>query len=370
MTPQSRLFKPLKIGDMDIQHRIGMAPLTRCRASHDRVPTPLMKEYYAQRCAVPGTLLISEGTFVSANCGGFPSAPGIWREDQVAAWKTITDEVHSRGCFMFCQLFAMGRAADVEVACTEGAQILAPSAIPIEEGAAVPHAMTIDEIQQTVLDFIQASKNAIRAGFDGVEIHGANGYLLDQFLQDVSNQRHDDYGGSVENRSRLLDEIIRAVVGAIGPNCVGLRLSPWSTFQGMRMDDPIPQFTDVIKKASQSNIAYLHLVEARTSGATDFDADDRLDFAYDLWNGPLLVAGGYTPLEAQKLVDEDYPEKDIIVIFGRLFISNPDLIFRVKEGLKLSPYNRETFYVMQSAVGYLDYPLSKEYLSDRQGVCQ
>jgi NADPH2 dehydrogenase len=368
MTPQSRLFKPLKIGDMDIQHRIGMAPLTRCRADHERVPTPLMKEYYAQRCAVPGTLIISEGTFVSATCGGFPSAPGIWREDQVAAWKTITDEAHSRGCFMFCQLFAMGRAADVEVARKESTQIVAPSAIPIDEGAAVPRAMTIDEIQQTVQEFIKAAKNALRAGFDGVEIHGANGYLLDQFIQDVSNQRQDDYGGSVENRSRILDEIIKAVVGAIGPKRVGLRLSPWSTFQGMRMDDPIPQFTDVIKKASHSDIAYLHLVESRTSGATDSDAHDRLDFAYDLWNGPLLVAGGYTALEAQKLVDESYPEKDIVVIFGRLFISNPDLIFRVKKGLKLSPYNRETFYDMQSAVGYVDYPLSREYLFDRQEV--
>ncbi|KAJ5880750.1 uncharacterized protein N7473_011803 [Penicillium subrubescens] len=368
MTPQSCLFKPLKIGDMDVQHRIGMAPLTRCRASHERVPTPLMKEYYAQRCAVPGTLIISEGTFVSPNCGGFPSAPGIWREDQVAAWKTITDEVHSRGCFIFCQVFAMGRAADIEVARKEGIEIVAPSAIPIEEGAAVPRAMTIDEIQQMIRDFVEASKNAIRAGFDGVEIHGANGYLLDQFIQDVSNKRHDEYGGSVENRTRILDEIIKAVVGAIGLKRVGLRLSPWSTFQGMRMDDPIPQFRDVIKKASQSDIAYLHLVESRTSGAMDSDAHDSLDFAYDLWNGPLLVAGGYTPLEAQKLVDESYPEKDIIVIFGRLFISNPDLIFRVKEGLKLSPYNRETFYVMQSAVGYVDYPLSKEYLFNGQEV--
>lgn len=368
MTPQSRLFKPLKIGDIEIQHRIGMAPLTRCRANHERVPTPLMKEYYAQRCAVPGTLIISEGTFVSATCGGFPSAPGIWRGDQVAAWKTITDEVHSRGCFMFCQIFAMGRAADVEVARKEGTQIVAPSAIPIDDGAAVPRTMTIDEIEQTVLDFIEASKNAIRAGFDGVEIHGANGYLLDQFIQDVSNKRQDDYGGSVENRSRILDDIIKGVVGAIGPKRVGLRLSPWSTFQGMRMDDPIPQFTDIIKKASQSDIAYLHLVESRTSGAMDSDFHDGLDFAYDLWNGPLLVAGGYTPLEAQKLVDESYPEKGIIVIFGRLFISNPDLIFRVKEGLQLSPYNRETFYALQSTLGYIDYSFSREYLLSRQEV--
>lgn len=368
MAPQSRLFKPLKIGDIEIQHRIGMAPLTRLRASYDRVPTPLMKEYYGQRSAVPGTLIISEGTFVSTNCGGFPYAPGIWREDQIAAWKTITDEVHSRGCFIFCQLFAMGRAANVEVARKEGRPIVAPSAIPMEEDAAVPRAMTIEEIHQTVRDFEQASKNAIRAGFDGVEIHGANGYLLDQFLQDVSNKRQDAYGGNVENRSRLLDEVIKAVAGAIGPKRVGLRLSPWSPFQGMRMKDPIPQFTDIITKAGQSDIAYLHLVESRISGAVDYNAHDRLDFAYDIWNGPLLVAGGYTPLEAQRLVDEKYPQKDIIVIFGRFFISNPDLIYRVREGLKLSPYNRETFYAFQSAVGYLDYPLSEEYLLDRQQV--
>lgn len=366
MTAQSRLFKPLKIGDMEIQHRIGMAPLTRLRASDDRVPTPLMKEYYGQRSAVPGTLIISEGTFISATCGGFPRAPGIWRDDQITAWKTITDEVHSHDCFIFCQLFAMGRAADVELAREEGHPIVAPSAIPMEEGAAVPGAMTIEEIQQTIRDFVDASKNALQAGFDGVEIHGANGYLLDQFIQEVSNKRQDDYGGNVENRSRLLDEVIRAVAEAIGPKRVGLRLSPWSTFQGMRMDDPIPQFTDVIKKARQADIAYLHLVESRISGASDYDAHDRLDFAYDLWNGPLLVAGGYTPQEAQRLVDEKYPNKDFVVIFGRFFISNPDLVYRVREGLKLSPYNRETFYVFQSAVGYLDYPLSEEYRANGQ----
>lgn len=360
---QSRLFKPLKIGDVEVKHRIGMAPLTRFRATEDRVPTPLMKEYYSQRAAVPGTLIITEGTFISATCGGFPHAPGLWREDQIAAWRTITDEVHTKGCYIFCQLFAMGRAADVEVARKEGFAIVAPSVIPMEEGAAVPQAMTIEDIKQTVRDFVDASKNAIRAGFDGVEIHGANGYLLDQFIQDVSNQRHDEYGGSVVNRSRLLDDVIKAVVSAIGPKRVGLRLSPWSTFQGMRMEDPIPQFTDIIKKASQSGITYLHLVESRISGSMDYDGNDRLDFAYNLWSGRLLVAGGYTPQEAQKLVDEKHPDKDIMVIFGRYFISNPDLVYRMKEGLGLNAYNRETFYVFKSALGYSDYAFSKENLA-------
>lgn len=257
----------------------------------------------------------------------------------------------------------MGRAADVEVAQKEGITIVAPSAIPIEEGAAVPQAMTIEEIKQTVQDFVDASRNAIRAGFDGVEIHGANGYLLEQFIQDVSSKRHDEYGGSVENRSRLLNDVIKSVVNAIGPKRVGLRLSPWSTFQGMRMEDPIPQFTDVINKASQSDLAYLHLVESRMSGSVDYDGHDRLDFAYNLWNGPLLIAGGYTPQEARKLVDDKYPDKDIMVIFGRHFISNPDLVYRIREDLELNAYNRQTFYVYESAVGYSDYPFSKEYLA-------
>ncbi|KAJ5689260.1 hypothetical protein N7462_003652 [Penicillium macrosclerotiorum] len=362
---QTRLFTPIRVGDMELEHRIGMAPLTRLRATDDRIPTPLMKEYYVQRAAVPGTLIISEGTFISENCGGFPNGPGLWSESQVTAWKNITTEVHARGCFMFCQLFAMGRAATTEVAKAEGYSIVAPSAIPSDDSAAIPRAMTVKEIKQTVKDYVDASKNAIRAGFDGVEVHGANGYLLDQFIQDVSNNRCDEYGGSIENRSRLVDEIVKAVANAIGPERVGLRLSPWSTFQGMRMEDPIPQFTDVIEKAKEADIVYLHLVESRISGSSDSDSHDSLEFAYNLWNGPLLVAGGYTPLEARKLAEEKYPNKDIIVIFGRQFLANPDLVYRIKEGLELNPYNRETFYVAKSATGYLDYPFSSEYLKHK-----
>lgn len=362
---QSNLFKPLKIGNMHLQHRIAMAPLTRLRATDDRIPTPMMKEYYTQRAAVPGTLLITEGTFISAaSAGGFSNAPGIWREDQVEAWRSITDEVHAKGCFMVCQLFAMGRAADVEIARKEGVDIVAPSAIPIDDGAAVPQAMTLEQIKGTIREFVEAAKNAVSAGFDGVEIHGANGYLLDQFIQDVSNKRDDVYGGTIENRSRLLNEVINAVADVIGAERVGLRLSPWSTFQGMRMEDPIPQFSDIINNASRSGIAYLHLVESRVSGAQDFAGSaDSLDFAYKLWNGPLLVAGGYTPSEARRLVDKEHPEKDIVVIFGRWFISNPDLVFRIEKGLELNAYDRQTFYNYMSAQGYVDYPLSKEYLA-------
>ncbi|GAD94932.1 hypothetical protein PVAR5_3566 [Paecilomyces variotii No. 5] len=360
----TRLFQPLKIGNMEIKHRISMAPLTRLRATDERVPTPLMKTYYSQRASIPGTLIITEGTLVSPSAGGgFPNTPGIWSEDQVAAWRTITDEIHRKGCFVFCQLFAMGRAAQVEVARKEGVIIKGPSAIPIAEGAAIPQPMTVEEIKQSIEEFVIASENAIRAGFDGVECHGANGYLADQFLQDVSNKRQDEYGGSIENRSRFLHEILKAVVRAIGPERVGIRLSPWSTFQGMRMENPIPQFTDIIAKANQLNLAYLHLVESRISGSEDSKGEERLDFAYRLWNGPFLVAGGYKPADALKLVEEEYPSKDIVVVFGRSFISNPDLVYRIKKGLELGAYKRQTFYTINSAVGYVDYPFSAEYLA-------
>lgn len=366
---ESRLFNPLKIGNVELKHRIGMPSLTRLRAGDDRVPTTLMKDYYGQRASVPGTLIITEGTLVSPSaCGAFPNAPGIWSKDQVAAWKAITNEVHSKGSFIFCQLFAMGRAADVEVAKAEGISIAAPSALPIDENSPVPKAMTVEEIKQMIRDFATASENAISAGFDGVECHGANGYLIDQFIQDVSNRRDDEYGGSVENRSRFANDVMKAMVDAVGAERVGLRLSPWSTFQGMRMEDPIPQFTDIISNASQLNLAYLHLVESRISGAEDSDSNDRLDFAYELWKRPILVAGGFKPVEAQKLVDEEHPDKDIVVMFGRYFIANPDLVYRIKKGVELSAYNRKTFYISQSPVGYLDYPFSMEYLGNEKNA--
>ncbi|KAL4971543.1 FMN-linked oxidoreductase [Aspergillus desertorum] len=367
----TRLFKPLKIGNTQVQHRIGMAPLTRLRATADRIPTPLMRKYYAQRASVPGTL-ITEGTLISAAAaGGFPCAPGIWSDEQVAAWKTITDEVHKKGSVIYMQLFAMVRAADIEVAESEGIEIVGPSAIPIpydeKPGAPTPRAMTIAEIKQKTADFVTASKNAMAAGFDGVEIHGANGYLLDQFLQDTSNQRDDEYGGSVANRSRLLYEVLHEVVRAIGPDNVGLRLSPWSRFQGMRMEDPIPQFEDIIDRANLLGLAYLHLVESRNVDAQDYEGDvneasETLDFAYKRWNGPILVAGGYGPESARRLVDEKNPDKDIVVIFGRHFIANPDLVHRLKEGVELTKYDRETFYTINSAVGYVDYHLAKSTL--------
>ncbi|KAK8857208.1 NADH:flavin oxidoreductase/NADH oxidase family protein-like protein [Apiospora arundinis] len=354
---ESRLFKPLKIGNVEVKHRISMAPVTRLRSSVDHVPQPLMKEYYGQRASVPGTLLISEGTFAS-DAGGFPGAPGIWRDDQVAAWRTITDEVHRQGSFIFSQIAA--------AATWNGADVTGSNAVPADEEdghPTVPRAMTTEDIKQAISEFATAAKNAIDAGFDGVEIHAANGYLLDRFTQDVSNQRTDEYGGSVENRSRFVHEIMKAVVEAVGPTRVGLRLSPWSTFQGMKMADPIPQFTDLIYKAKHLDLAYLHLVESRIAGADDAEsAGEGLDFAYEIWDRPILVAGGYQAANAQKLVDEEHPDKDIVVGFGRYFISNPDLVYRIREGLELNAYDRSTFYT-NLARGYVDYQFSPEYLA-------
>jgi NADPH2 dehydrogenase len=220
--------------------------------------------------------------------------------------------------------------------------------------------MTVEEIQSMVQDFVNAARNAMKAGFDGVEFDGNNGLLHDQFVQDISNQREDKYGGNIENRSRFTYESVKAVADAIGPERVGYRMSPWSTFWGMRMKDPIPQFVDVINKLNSIGISHIHLIESRICGDLLVDGGaERLDFAYNAWKGLILVNGGYTPETARTLV-EDHPERDIIVTFGRSFISNPDLVYRAEHGLALNPYDRSTFYT-QDAKGYIDYPFSKEY---------
>jgi NADPH2 dehydrogenase len=368
MADSSRLFKPLKIGNIELKHRLGMAPMTRLRADYNRVPTPMMKEYYGQRAVVPGTLIVTEGTFVSAKAAGnWPTAPGIWTPEQIEGWRAVVDEVHSKGSFIICQLFASGRVATTEVAAMEGIRVLGPSPIPFKGGSPVEREMTREEIKEMIAAFGTAAKNAIDAGFDGVECHGGNGYLIDQFIQDNSNQRSDEYGGSVENRSRFCHEAMRAMVDAVGADKVGLRLTPWSTFQDMRMADPIPQFTDVVKKAAALDLAYLHLVESRIAGSDDQSctAEETLDFGFDNFKGPLLIAGGYKGPEARKLVDEMHPDRPIVVIIARFFVSNPDLVFRIKEGLELTKYDRSKFYTPMSPDGYVDWRYSEEYLASQ-----
>jgi NADPH2 dehydrogenase len=226
--------------------------------------------------------------------------------------------------------------------------------------------MTQDDISTAVAAYAQAAKNAISAGFDGVEIHGANGYLIDQFNQTNSNQRTDSYGGSVENRSRFAIEVSTAVAQAIGADKTGIRLSPFSDFQGMRMPDPIPQFTDIIQKLNKLNLAYIHLVESRISGNADIESFHSLDPLLPHWSGPLLIAGGFKPDSARRQVDEERKDRDVVVVFGRYFISTPDLVFRLEKGLELNDYDRNTFYNAKSEKGYTDQPFSKEFLAQQQ----
>ncbi|KAH7491011.1 putative inactive reductase [Fusarium oxysporum f. sp. matthiolae] len=360
----SRLFKPIKIGNITPQHRIAMCPLTRYRASDDHVPQPSFQDYYGQRASTPGTLLISEGTFISPDHGGYANAPGIYNQEQIKAWRLVTDAVHAKGGYIFCQLWALGRTASPEVAEKEGIIFRSSGDIPVDSDHPKPRPLSIPEIHETAQSYAQAAKNAIEAGFDGVELHGANGYLIDQFIQDKCNNRTDIYGGSIENRSRFAIEVVQAVCDAVGSERTGIRFSPWSVFNDMRMENPIPQFKDVIEKLKPFKLAYLHLIESRIAGAQDVEGSDQLTFAIEAWDRPLLIAGRFTPESARTLVDEDYPSKDIVVSFGRYFLSTPDLPFRIKRGLELNKYNRETFYTPMASEGYTDYPFSDQFLDD------
>lgn len=371
MSTTSRLFKPLKLGNVTLSNRIAMAPLTRYRADDAHVPLPLVPEYYAQRASVPGTLLITEATFIAHENGGYANVPGIYSREQIEGWKKVTSAVHEKGSYIYLQLWALGRVADVKQAEKEGIEIKTSSAVALGEGYATPKELTVDEIKKTVGNYAQAAKNAIEAGFDGVEIHGANGYLIDQFIQDTVNQRTDSYGGSVENRSRFAVEVAQAVVDAVGAERTGIRLSPFSTFQGMKMDSEkiIPQFSDVVEKLSKLNLAYVHLVESRICGNADIESSERLDPLIKLWPGTLLLAGGFKPDSAKRLVDDELAERDnVVVVFGRYFISTPDLVFRQEKGLELTEYNRDTFYNAGSPVGYIDYPFSKEFVESGKSI--
>ncbi|KAK8224960.1 hypothetical protein HDK90DRAFT_96516 [Phyllosticta capitalensis] len=383
MAENTKLFTPLKVGSTQLDHRVVMAPLTRFRATNDNVPTDVMAQYYAQRAVVPGTLLLSEATFISARAGGYSNIPGLWTEEQLAGWKKITDAVHAKGSKIFVQLWNLGRAAWPDPEGSGGAvkneefdfknNFVSASDVPMAKGLPVPRPMTEEEIWSTIGDYATAAKNAVeKAGFDGVEIHGAHGYLIDQFNQDVSNKRTDKWGGSIENRARFAYEVSKAVVAAVGAERTGIRLSPWSSFQGMRMADPIPQFSYIIHQLRSLNLAFLHLVEPRVHGVIDMDPqNESLDFALQSWgkDKPVLIAGGFTTELAIKAVEEKYKDHDVAVVFGRRFISTPDLVYRVKKGIPFNDYDRFTFYINQKngdklEPGYIDYPYSEEYIKE------
>ncbi|KAF3020924.1 hypothetical protein E8E14_003214 [Neopestalotiopsis sp. 37M] len=384
MAENTKLFTPLQVGSTQLEHRVVMAPLTRFRATREHVPTDVMARYYAQRAVVPGTLILSEATFITAKAGGYSHIPGLWSEEQLAAWKKVTDGVHARGSKMYVQMWHLGRAAWPDPVASGGAvrdeddfdfehDFVSSSDVVMADGLPAPRPLTEEEIWSTIADYATAARNAVeKAGFDGVEIHAAHGYLIDQFTQDTANRREDAWGGSIENRSRFAVEVAKAVAAAVGADKVGIRLSPWSTWQGMRMADPVPQFSHLIKQLSQLGLSYLHIVEPRVHGVMDTDPkNESLDFALENWGRekPIFVAGGFTTELAKQAVEEKYRDHPVAVVFGRRFISNPDLVYRVKKGLPFNDYDRMTFYINQRLghkvePGYIDYPYSEEYIKE------
>ncbi|KAF7433608.1 hypothetical protein PC9H_005569 [Pleurotus ostreatus] len=371
-TPTPNLFQQVDVGRLTLRHRLALAPLTRFRADTAHVPLlPIASEYYAQRGSTPGTLLITEATLVGPQAGGYSNLPGIWSDTQIAAWKKITTAVHARGSYMYLQIWALGRTADPGFLSAAGLDLVSASGIPLSyQPTPVPRALTIAEIKEYVQLFAKAASNAVYlAGFDGVEIHGANGYLVDQFLQDMSNKRTDEYGGSPENRARFGLEILEAVAKEIGADRMGIRISPWGKYQDMGMADPKPTYTYFVEQMKERFpvMAYLHVTEPRVGaelGLEGADGKERAegsisteeenDFLRRIWSPrPFITAGGYTRELAIKAA-----ERGDIIAVGRYFLANPDLPLRWKEDLPLNSYDRSTFYVPGdvSGKGYSDYP--------------
>ncbi|KIN00036.1 hypothetical protein OIDMADRAFT_55924 [Oidiodendron maius Zn] len=295
------------------------------------------------------------------------------RQFQAGGYANVPDAVHAKGSFIFVQLWAVGRAAKADVLKKTGHKVVSSSAIAISPDQPPPHALTESEIQEYISDYIHVARNAITAGFDGVQLHSANRCLRDQFLQDVVYQRTDKWGGSIENRSRFSVEITKALIAAVGKERVSVRLSPFTSFHpgGAKMKNPVPRFTHVIKELKALDIAFLDVIEPRvTGGPTDvvYAEAGSLDFAVEAWGKekPVVIAGGFTAKMAKKIVEERYADYQVIVAFGRYFISTPDLPFRMHRGLEFNPYDRPTFYT-PGPKGYVDYPLSAEFITEFMG---
>ena len=354
-----KLFQPTRIGDIDIANRIVMAPLTRSRADEAQgdIPGSTMNvEYYRQRSGAG--LIISEGTQVSPTGKGYMATPGIYSQAQVEGWKHITQAVHAAGSKIIAQIWHVGRITHPDL--TGGAQPIAPSAIQphvvayTHQGKVdvpVPHALSITEIKEVIEQFRQGAANAMRAGFDGVEIHGANGYLVDQFIRDGANQRSDAYGGSIENRCRFALEVVDACVAEIGAGRVGIRLSPLTPFNDLNDNDPQAVFGYLVEQLNQRGIAFIHFIEGATGGPRDLPGFDYAA-ARQAFKGSYIANNGYTREMAIEAIASDRADA---VAFGRLFIANPDLVERLRMNMTLNEANPKTFYT-PGPVGYTDYP--------------
>ena len=350
-----KLFEPLELGSLTLPNRILMAPLTRCRAAENHVPSDLMATYYAQRASAG--LIIAEATMAMEGNSAFWKEPAIYSDAQIAGWQKVTDAVHEKDGLIFLQIWHGGRACHPLL--NDGAQPVAPSAIAIEnnqvrtaEGmkpCVVPHELRLDELPDIINGFKKAAKNAKNAGFDGVEVHCANGYLLDEFLRDSANQRTDEYGGSIENRARLMLEVLQAACDVWGSDCVGLRISPLNSFNSMVDSNPIALSTWLAKRLNDFNLAYLHVMRG------DFFQQQTCDVLTPIrenYHGVLIGNMGYDAAEAEAAIAAG---KLDAVAFGVSFIANPDLPARIQTGADLNTPNPDTFYSFGEA-GYTDYP--------------
>ncbi len=364
MSGKEIMFTPVSLGAIQLKNRLVMAPLTRMRAIAGHVPNPLAKTYYSQRASAG--LIITEATQISPLGMGYPATPGIYTPEQTAGWKEIVEAVHAKGGAIVAQLWHVGRISHSSLHPEHGVPE-APSAIaPAGQtyGAdwqlqdyETPKAMSVEDIARLLKEYELAAQNAKAAGFDGVEIHAANGYLLDQFLQDKTNQRQDQYGGSIENRLRILGEVIEAVAKVFPSDRIGIRLSPYGTFNDMGDSDPVALFTAAIQKLNGYNLAYVHMIEPRSTSAGGGDqvledAPITSEMFRAAYQGKFVTAGGYDQAMGEKVLEDGLADA---VAYGRLYISNPDLAERFQKNAPLNPYNRATFYGGQEA-GYTDYP--------------
>jgi 2,4-dienoyl-CoA reductase-like NADH-dependent reductase (Old Yellow Enzyme family) len=361
------LFQPIKVGKNELSNRVVYVPTTRIRALDDHTPSDLQLKYYNDRTKYAGTLVQTEATFVSPQGGLYNNVPGIWNESHTKGWKAITDRIHKNKSFAAVQLWYLGRVGDPAVLKERGLPLIAPSAIyPDEQTKAAAEkagnpirSLTEEEIHDIIYNqYPNAARNAIAAGFDYIELHCAHGYLFDQFLQPVSNKRTDKYGGSIENRARIVLEIIDNLTEIVGADKLAIRISPWATFQGMTADNdevhPITTFSYLLhelqKRADNGKqLAYISVVEPRISGAEEVAAADyenkSNNFVEMTWKGVVLKAGNYT-YDAPEFnsLQNDIANNRTLIGFARYFTSNPDLVSRLAEGKELTPYSRGQFY--------------------------
>lgn len=344
------LFSPLQLGALCLPNRVIMAPLTRCRAHNQRIPNQLMAEYYTQRASAG--LIISEAISISPKAVGYPNTPGLWSEEQVSGWQAVTQSVHNAGGRIAAQLWHVGRISDPEY--LDGELPVAPSAIPAaghvrllrpKRDYPTPRALKTEEISAIVSDYRKAAENAQKAGFDAVHIHAANGYLIDQFLHDSTNQRTDEYGGSIENRARFLLDIVDAVTAVCGEHRIGVHLRPRGEEHDMGDSNPKALFEYVAAELKKRKVAFLFIRETQRD-------DSQLSTLKSIFGGPVIANDEFSVADAQKTLREGHADA---VAFGRSYIANPDLVERIKHGRSFNSYDPETFY-SGGAKGYTDYP--------------